>query len=382
LRWKLIFGLIIALGVSLVAVRPGYAVDVDLGQTATSLDLTELNQFIGTLDQDTVRFLPKFDLKSWGATGPRWQVAEIGRQLLRYFFREILFNLHLLGELILLALALAILQNIQPAFENVTVQQMAFGVCFLSIIGIVLNSFKVTFGIAQGAVDTLTGFMRATIPLMFSLIAAAGGVTTTMIVHPLLITAVGVVAGLMNSLVFPLILFAGALSLVNYLNDGFPIAKLANLFRKAALGLMGLAMASFIGLIAIRGFTAGVADSTALRAGKYFTKTFLPAVGGELADTLEMAVGCAAILKSGLGMFGLGVVILIAVFPLIKILTVGIVYNLTGAILQPLGNQRLADALEKVGETFFTLFGALAVIGLMFFIAIAILVGLSNYGAR
>jgi stage III sporulation protein AE len=382
LRWKLIFGLIIALGVSLVAVRPGYAVDVDLGQTATSLDLTELNQFIGTLDQDTVRFLPKFDLKSWGATGPRWQVAEIGRQLLRYFFREILFNLHLLGELILLALALAILQNIQPAFENVTVQQMAFGVCFLSIIGIVLNSFKVTFGIAQGAVDTLTGFMRATIPLMFSLIAAAGGVTTTMIVHPLLITAVGVVAGLMNSLVFPLILFAGALSLVNYLNDGFPIAKLANLFRKAALGIMGLAMASFIGLIAIRGFTAGVADSTALRAGKYFTKTFLPAVGGELADTLEMAVGCAAILKSGLGMFGLGVVILIAVFPLIKILTVGIVYNLTGAILQPLGNQRLADALEKVGETFFTLFGALAVIGLMFFIAIAILVGLSNYGAR
>jgi stage III sporulation protein AE len=369
----------IAWGVLLVAVRPGYA--VDLGQTAAALDLTELNQFLGTLDQDTVRLLPKFDLKSWGATGPRWRMAEIGRQLLRYFLREILFNLHLLGELILLALALAILQNMQPAFESLTVQQMAFGVCFLTIIGIVLNSFRVTFGIAQGAVDTLTGFMRATIPLMFSLIAAAGGVTTTMIVHPLLITAVGAIAGLMNSLVFPLVLFAGVLGLVNYLNDGFQIEKLANLFKKAALGLMGLSMVGFIGLIAIRGFTAGVADSTALRAGKYFSKTFLPAVGGELADTLEMAVGCAAILKSGLGMFGLGVVILIAVFPLIKILTVGIVYNLTGAILQPLGNQRLADALEKVGETFFTLFGALAVVGLMFFIAIAILVGLSNYGA-
>jgi stage III sporulation protein AE len=61
-------------------------------------------------------------------------------------------------------------------------------------------------------------------------------------------------------------------------------------------------------------------------------------------------------------------------------LAVGIVYNLTGALLQPLGNNRLADALESVGETFITIFGALAVVGVMFFIAIAILVGIANYG--
>ncbi|HYH01735.1 MAG TPA: stage III sporulation protein AE, partial [Bacillota bacterium] len=313
-------------------------------------------------------------------TGPQWDLSEIGKGILQYFMREIVFNFRLLGELLLLAMALAILQNLQHAFEAATIQQIAFGLCFMIVIGIVLNSFRVTFGIAREAVSELTGFMHAIIPVLFSLIAAGGGVTTTTVVHPLLISAVGIVAGLVNYIVFPLILFAGVLGLVNYLTEGFQTKKLTQLFKKAALGIMGLTMATFIGIISIRGFTTSIADSTVLRTGKYFTKNFLPVVGGELADTLEMAVGCSVILKGGLGVFGLGLVVLMTAFPLIKILAVAMVYNLTGAILQPLGNNRLADALETVGETFYTLFGALVIVSLMFFIAITILVGIANHG--
>jgi stage III sporulation protein AE len=353
---------------------------IDLSKSAAALDLRELDRFIGTLDEETAKLLPRLDPKAWGISGPHWNLAAIGRQLVRYLLREIVFNFKLLGELLLLALALAILQNMRHAFAADTVQQMAFAVCFLVVIGIVLHSLRVTFAIARGAVNELTAFMHAIIPLLFSLITAAGGVTTTTVVHPLLVSAVGVVAGLVNTLVFPLLMFAGILGLVNYLSEGFPLKKLAQLFKKTALGLMGLIMAGFIGLIAIRGFGGSIADSTVLRTGKYFTKTFLPVVGSELADTLEMAVGCSVILKSGLGLFGLGMIILVVAFPLLKILAVGVVYNLTGALLQPLGNNRLADALEWVGEMFLALFGALAVVGLMFFITIAILVVVANYG--
>jgi stage III sporulation protein AE len=364
----------------IVGVAPCLAT-VDLAKQAAALDMSDLDRFLGTLDDDITRYLPRLDPQSWRANGPHWDLAAIGRQMLRYLLREIIFNFKLLGELLLLALAIAILQNMQHAFEADTVQQVAFTVCFLVVIGIVINSFRVTFAIARAAVGELTAFMHAIIPLLFSLIAAAGGMTTTTIVHPLLISAVGVVAGFVNTLVFPLILCAGVLGLVNYLNEGFQLQKLAQLFKQTALGLMGLVMAGFIGLISIRGFAGAVADSTALRTGKYFTKTFVPVMGSELADTLEMAVGCSVILKSGLGLFGLGLVILVVALPLVKILAVGIVYNITGALLQPLGSNRLADALESVGGTFLTLFGALAVVGLMFFIAIAILVGIANYGA-
>lgn len=353
-----------------------------LSQAADSLDLTVLNRFIQSLDNDITQYLPSIDPKTWGPGGPEWNLPVIGKGIINYFLREIVFNLRLLGELLLIIMALAILQNLQHAFETDTVNQIAFGLCFLIVMGIVLNSYRVTFQIAGGAVKEMSNFMYAIIPLMFSLIAASGNITTVTIVHPILISAVNIVSGLVRSIIFPLILFSGILGMVNFIITGFQINKLANLLKNTAIGLMGLAMTLFIGIITIRGFSASVTDSMALRTAKYFSNTFLPVVGGVISDTMEMATGCSIILKSGLGVFGLGLVVLISIFPLIKILTVAVIYHLSSAVIQPLGDLRMADALQAVGQMFLYLFGAVAVVGLMFFISLSILVGIANYGMR
>jgi stage III sporulation protein AE len=349
---------------------------------AANLDLSGINKFIQTLDNDIQKLLPGLDPKSWGVTGPVWDFQKVGKSIIQYFLRELVFNLRLLGELLIVALALAVLQNIKHAFESDTVSQLAFGLCFIIIMALVLNSLKVTFTIAGGALQEMTNFMYAILPLLFTLIVAGGGLTTTAIVHPLLISSVGIVAGLVNNLVFPMIMFAGVLGMASFIVDGFQVNKLANLLKTIALGILGTAMALFIGLITIRGFAASVADSAALRTAKYLSGTFLPVVGGTISDTMEMAVGCSMVVKAGVGVFGLGLIILITIFPLLKILAVAMVFQLTGAAIQPLGNNRLADALQTAGHTFFNIFGALAIVGLMFFIAVAILIGVANFGAR
>ncbi len=380
--------LIIAFILVLRLICPAFAEDIRLNTTETAMsaaanavDLNELNSFIASLDRETQDLLPRLDLKSWGVTGPDWNFARIGKQVLRYFLREIVFNFRLLGELVLLAMALALLQNMQHAFESENVNKIAFSICFLVVMGLVIHSFTITFQIAREAIKQMSNFMYAIIPLLFSLIAAGGGVTTTAIVHPILISSIGLMGGLMSDLIFPLILFAGILGTVHFLVEGFPVDKLANFLKSTALGLMGLAMAVFIGIITIRGFAGSIADSTALRTAKYLTSTFLPVVGGSLSDTMEMAVGCSMVLKGGLGIFGLGLIILIIVFPLMKILAVAVIYQLTGAVIQPFGgNNRLADALQTVGSTFLNLFAAVVIVALMFFIALAILVGIAGMG--
>lgn len=373
---------LLALGICLAGFGTSVQAEILPSQVVEALDLSELEQFLAALDDDIAAYLPQLDPKSWSLSGPEWDLGRLGKGILQYFLREIIFNLRLLGQLFLLAVSLAIFQNMQHAFESDTVNQIAFGIGFLMVMGIVLNTYRVTFGIAQEAVVEMTHFMYAIIPLIFSLIAAAGGMTTVTIVHPLLISAVGIVAGLIKNVVFPLIFFAGVCGMVGFLSTAFPLNKLANLLKNAALGILGLAMTVFIGVITIRGFSASVADSMALRTMKYFSSSFLPVVGGTFSDTIEMASGCSMVLKSGLGIFGLGLVILITVFPLIKILAVAVIYLLSGALIQPLGNSRLADALQMVGETFINLFGAVSITGLMFFIAISILVGVSGMGIR
>ncbi|HOP73522.1 MAG TPA: stage III sporulation protein AE [Bacillota bacterium] len=359
-----------------------WAADGLPSQITEALDLSELNRFIDRLDHDVMMYLPNLDVKSWGLTGPEWDIHSIGRGVFKYFMRELVFNLRLLAELFLIAISLAILQNLQHAFETDTVNQVAFSICFLIVMGIVLNSFRVTFAVAREAVVEMTNFMYAIIPVIFSLIVAGGGITTATIVHPLLVSAVGIIAGLVKGVIFPLILFSGIFGMVQFLSEGFQVNKIANLLRNLALGLLGLAMTVFIGLITIRGFAASVADSMALRTMKYFTNSFLPVVGGAVSDSVEMAAGCSQVLKSGVGVLGLGLVVLITVFPLIKILAVAMIYYCSSALIQPLGNGRLPDALQNVGGTFLHLFGSVVITALMFFIAISILVGVAGFGVR
>ncbi len=359
-----------------------WAADGLPSQITEALDLSELNRFIDRLDHDVMMYLPNLDVKSWGLTGPEWDIHSIGRGVFKYFMRELVFNLRLLAELFLIAISLAILQNLQHAFETDTVNQVAFSICFLIVMGIVLNSFRVTFAVAREAVVEMTNFMYAIIPVIFSLIVAGGGITTVTIVHPLLVSAVGIIAGLVKGVIFPLILFSGVFGMVQFLSEGFQVNKIANLLRNLALGLLGLAMTVFIGLITIRGFAASVADSMALRTMKYFTNSFLPVVGGAVSDSVEMAAGCSQVLKSGVGVLGLGLVVLITVFPLIKILAVAMIYYCSSALIQPLGNGRLPDALQNVGGTFLHLFGSVVITALMFFIAISILVGVAGFGVR
>lgn len=351
-------------------------------EVVEAVDLSDLKAFLNTVDEDVKRYLPGLDLKSWGVAGPEWDLRKIGQGIISFFFREILFNYKLIGQLILLAMALAILENVKHAFEEDNISRLAFGLCFLVVMGIVMNCFRINFAIARQTINEMTNFMYAITPVLFSIVAAGGGVATATIVHPLLISSVGVIGGLVSNLVFPLIMFTGIIGMVNHLAEGFPVGKLARFFKITANGILGTAMAVFIGIVTIRGFSASVADSLTLRTAKYFSSAFLPVVGGAISDTMEMAAGCASVLKSGLGVYGLGLITLITVFPLLKILAIAVIFQLSGALIQPLGNNRLSDALQTVGDSTFHLFGAVTVVGLMFYITLAILVGAADFSFR
>ena len=155
---------VVILFISIIAaIQPAIAADLTPMNTAVvdTIDLKNLNSFLNTLDLETKNLLPRLDLQSWGVTGPKWDFAKIGKGIMAYFLRELVFNFKLLGELLLLAMALAILQNMQHAFENETVSQIAFSLCFLVVMGLVINSFRVTFLVAREALAEMTNFMYA-----------------------------------------------------------------------------------------------------------------------------------------------------------------------------------------------------------------------------
>jgi stage III sporulation protein AE len=86
-------------------------------------------------------------------------------------------------------------------------------------------------------------------------------------------------------------------------------------------------------------------------------------------------------LKQALGIWGVLVILGIIVYPLLEIAVLALVYKIVGAVVEPMGDARTASILEIMSTHLFLMMAATAAVALMFFIMIAIVVGMYSGAA-
>ncbi len=347
-----------------------------------ALNIGEVEEYLRQMQQELGGYLPELSFADIlatlrGETG-RLDFVAFFQGLGRYLFREIIASSSILGKLIVLAVLSAILQNLQNAFENETIANLAHTVCYLLLVMVAISSFSVAITTGKEIIDSLVGFMQALLPLLLTLLAALGGITSVALLQPALIFAVNLIGMLIKTIVFPALFFAAVLDIVGNISEQFKVSRFSALLRDFSVSALGLSLVGFVGIISVQGVAGTVADGVGLRTAKYLTGTFVPVVGKIFADAVEVVVGCSLILKNAVGIFGVIMIFLLAAFPLVKIISLIVIYRVAGALLQPLGSQRIADCLHGMGNSLTLVFGAVATVGLMFFIAVTMIVGAGN----
>jgi stage III sporulation protein AE len=141
---------------------------------------------------------------------------------------------------------------------------------------------------------------------------------------------------------------------------------------------MGVFLTIFLGVISVQGATGAVADGVTLRTAKYVTGNFVPIVGRVFSDAADTVIGASLLVKNGIGLAGVIILIFLCAFPALKILTLALIYNLSAAIMQPLGDSPIITCLQTIGKSMIYVFAALAAVGLMFFLAITIILTAGN----
>jgi len=72
------------------------------------------------------------------------------------------------------------------------------------------------------------------------------------------------------------------------------------------------------------------------------------------------------------------ILLCISAFPAIKVFTLALIYNIASAILQPLGGGPIIECLNIIGKSVIFIFAALAIVSLMFFLAVTIIIAAGN----
>jgi stage III sporulation protein AE len=307
-----------------------------------------------------------------------FSLKEWSKGFVKYLFHELLANGKLLGSLILLTIFSMFLQTLQNAFEQKTVSKVAYAVVFMVLIIIALNSFHIVISYTQEAIAAMTGFIIALVPLLIALIASSGGLVSAAFFHPIILFLMNTSGLLIQYVVLPLLFLAAILSIVSTLSEQYKVTQLAQLLRNVSIGILGIYLTVFLGVISVQGAAAAVSDGIAIRTAKFVTGNFIPVVGRMFTDAADTVITASLLLKNTVGILGVATLILLAAFPAVKILSIAIIYKLAAALLQPLGGGTVITCLDIISKSIIYIFAALAIVSFMFFLSITVIIAAGN----
>jgi stage III sporulation protein AE len=371
-------------GESLAASGPDY--DEILAQSVQeqlrALELDQLSAFASKIEPDYQQYIPNLDWRAvFSQSSNSFNLIEVLAAMLQTAFKEVIISSRLMRQLLLIGLLTALIRQLQLSVENKELANAAFLVCFLVAIYIGLQSFRAALELAYQTVDDMVSFMYALLPLLSTMVASVGGITSAAIFHPVLITVVSGIAVLIRTILFPLINVSAVIGVVAQIAPDYPLTRLSGLLRHLATMLLSLAFTVFLGVLAVRGAVAPVADGVALRTAKFITSNVVPVIGSMFANAVEVVVGGSLLIKNTIGAFGMVMIFFLVALPIVKIWAIVLIYKLAAALIEPIGDQRVCAAVSSMAGSLTLVMVSLATAALMFFLTVTILVGIGNLAA-
>ncbi len=326
--------------------------------------------------------LPAFNWRNFllepGGGGEKLDLSRVAACFWRYLAGEIRINIKLFGQLLLLSVAAAFLKNLETAFGREEVATLTRAIVFVVLIGVIMHSLGSALELARDTVGKMVEFSLALLPTLLALLASLGSFASSAIFHPLVIFAVNFFGTLIQQVILPLICLSAVLALANQFSPQIKVGRLADLLKDISAWGLGLCVTMFSGVFAIQGVAGTVSDAVSLRAAKYMTTALVPVVGKMLADSVETVAGASLILKNGIYLAGTVVLVLQALFPMITLMALIVIYKFTAALLQPLGETNLGEAINAMGNCLSLMFAAVASVAVLFIIAVTAVVGAGN----
>ncbi|MDQ7095782.1 stage III sporulation protein AE [Desulfosporosinus sp. PR] len=350
-------------------------------EISQGVDLSQLQGFLDQLDHDVQKGITNFslaqmfeDLKSGKLD---LSPEKFGQMLLGILTREIGNSVPLIGKLLVLAALAGILGQLQTAFSG-NVGKTAQVMTYLVLLSIALTSFREALSIASSVIDQMVGLMQTLFPVMLTLLITMGNLTSAALFKPLIMGSLTVLATIIKTIILPLFFLAAVLKLFNHISTEFKLSKLAGLFEFVGKIALGVVMTIFIGVMTVQGVTGGVADSVVFRTAKY-SADLVPVAGKFFKDAVELVITSGLLLKNAVGIIALLALVVICVGPLIKLLAMILVFRVSAALVEPLGEKGLADSLQDMSKSLIFIIVTVASVAIMFFMMIAVVIGTGTF---
>ncbi|MFY9178059.1 MAG: stage III sporulation protein AE [Caldicoprobacterales bacterium] len=349
------------------------------------LDLLNINQWdhvIKEIDDYQFNLLENANLKELIidlATG-RFEIdwKQIYENLCKTFLSEIRLNLLLMAKIFAIAVVIGILDNFKSNFSHSTIGELAWMTCYMMIVVLIIQSVILVLNVGTNSIERMTSFMQILFPTLLAFLIGMGGIASSGIMQPATVLLTGVTGVFLKNVMIPLILLSAILVLISNINESISLKNLSKLTRNICSWILGIVFTIFIGVLSVQGILAATFDGISIRTTKYAIETFVPVVGKMFSQTVDVIISSSLMLKNAVGVLGLIVAISVCLYPILKIFSLIAIYKLSGALLEPISDKRIVSCLNEIGSVLVILLVTLIGIAIMFFLTIALLMGIGN----
>ena len=332
--------------------------------------MTDLSPILGNhLSQGDLEPLEAFSFTDWV-----WQAVNgeldlslsgIVEIIIRIFFNELWLNGALIRQLLMITILSALIRCLSDSFKTKSIGELAFYVSYVLVIATAITSFRLSTAILTDLVMQTTGMMEAAVPVMISLTAMSGNISSAALLHPVLFMGLTLMARFISYIFIPLITGAAILHVISHLTEGSKFSKATVLIKNIAKLTLKFMVFLFLSLLALQRISAPIVDNLVMRTARAAAGA-VPVVGGALNSAMDTVVNLSAAARGGV-LVALVIVICVAVtVPLLKLLVFMFIYKLTAALVQPICDERIVKCLDGLGDYTGILLGAGLLVSVMF----------------
>lgn len=287
------------------------------------------------------------------------------------FFEELLEQKEILMQLFLLVLVSALLFNLTHLFENGQMTNVTFYMVYLMVFVLLMKSFRGLLGQVESVVGSTTSFMKILTPSYFLAITASNGSLTASAYYQVVLITITLVQSLLLKIGIPGIQMYVVLGIVNYLSQEDFLSKMAELIKTVVIWMTKTVTALVVGLQVIQKMIAPAVDMVKRGfIGK--TASAIPGLGNVLDSVTEMTIGCAVLVRNCMGVAALVVLVVFGLGPIVQLGVTALLYRLVAAVVQPVSEKRLIQAITVMAEGCGMLLRILVTAEILFLLTIAI----------
>lgn len=244
------------------------------------------------------------------------------------------------------------------------------GIAGISAVTVSSAASFITLG--RETLTEISSFSKVLLPTLATAGAVNGAYTSAGVKYAVSALFIDILISASEKLVIPLICAYLAAGIASCAIGGEGIGAVTGFLKWLTVTIMTGLVIIFTAFLSITGIVSGSADAAVQRVAKTALSTALPVVGGIVSDAAGAVAAGAAVLKNGIGVFGMIVVLAVCVVPILKIGFAYLTYKGAAGLSGTVADSRITKLLGTIGTAFGMILGLVGSAAVMLFVSVII----------